>query len=128
MTSKDLYRLRGVDGEIARLAERIQAARDRATSTVGAMHDAPAGGGTSDKVGEGAAEIAHLTAQLHRAKRQKDARDRYIDRISDAVVRDAMRMVYVDCMSWRAAATTVGLTDSGLRKRVKRYSKQNSDG
>ena len=122
MTSDELYRLRGIDGEIERLRERIRKARAKATGTVGVLGDVPPSGGTvRDRVGDGVAEILRLEAELRRKERQKAMRDRYIDAISDATTRDALRMIYVDGMSWRAAASAVGKTESGLRKRVRRY-------
>ena len=129
MTTKKLYALRGIDREIKHVRERIRAAEACATSTVGSLRAAPSGGTkTTDKVGDGAAEIAYLRGMLQCAERKKAARDAYIDGIADAVTRDAMRMVYIDGKSWRAAAEELDMTESGLRKRVKRKAKQKSDG
>ena len=124
MTSAELYRLRGIDDEIERVREKIRKAKARAESTVGTIHDTPSSAGnTADKVGDGAAEIVYLKNMLAQLERKKQARDRYINGIGDAKARDAVRMVYVDCMSWRAAAAALEMSESGIRKKVRRYAK-----
>ena len=124
MTSSELYKMRGIDDEIERVREKIRKAKERAESTVGEIHDTPSSGGNpADKVGDGAAEIVYLRNMLARLERKKQARDRYIDGIVDAKARDAVRMVYVDCMSWRAAAASLDMSESGIRKKVRRYVK-----
>lgn len=124
MTSAELYRLRGIDDEIERVREKIRKAKARAESTVGTIHDTPSSvGNPVDKVGDGAAEIVYLQNMLAQLERKKQARDRYINGIGDAKTRDAVRMVYVDCMSWRAAAASLDMSESGIRKKVRRYAK-----
>lgn len=117
--TEDILRLRrGLEQEILDVEQRMKRAYARATNTVSSTDGQPHGTGVSDKVGDGAIEIAYLNELHERLVADKIERDRYIDGFADSEVRRAMRYHYIDGMTWRQIGWRMHYSHEGIRQKV----------
>ena len=91
----------------------------------------PSGGGISDKLSKCAVEIADLKAlldlNLKKCFYELSRLNRYIDSIEDSHIRMIMSLRYINGLSWRQVAFSIGggNTEDSVRKIHDRYLQKN---
>lgn len=130
MTLRELYSIPYLDDEIADYEEEIRKNRERAEKITASLTGMPRTGGTGDKVSECAAAIAQYTIYLEKAIAEKVALQeeihKYIDSVSDPVLRRIMYLRFIKQKPWKEVADDMGgyNTEDSVRKRVERYCKK----
>lgn len=111
MTKNDLYNFRYIKKEIRRVKTRIAELRAVAEKTV-AGSGSGGGCGVSDKVGNNAAKISDLVAELESYIAKREAEEcaimRFLLSIKDARLRLIIQLFFIDCKSWNQVAAEIG--------------------
>ena len=126
MTIKELsglYNIRKRLQEQNELLAMLEARAEKTTATITGM---PHGSGISDKTGTGGdmADVKQVILDLQNAEQAEFRRlCLYIAQVPDAHIAKAMRLRFLDGLSWRAVARRMGggNTEDGVRKAVFRY-------
>lgn len=131
MNKKELSQLYYLNREIEQLKSRIEELECIAVSDTSRITGMPHVTGISDKVGIYAAEIADLkellNLNLKKCFYELNRLNRYIESIDDSQMRMIMTLRYVNGLSWRQIAFSIGggNTEDSIKKLVYRYLKKN---
>ncbi len=132
MTKQELSQLYYLNREIEHLKDRITELECIATSSTSRITGMPHATDISDKVGKYAAEIADfkelLDLNLKKCFYELNRLNRYIESIDDSQIRMIMTLRYVNGLSWRQIAFSVGggNTEESVKKVAYRYLKKDS--
>ena len=132
MTKQELSQLYYLNREIEHLKDRITELECIATSSTSRITGMPHATDISDKVGKYAAEIADLKElldlNLKKCFYELNRLNRYIESIEDSQIRMIMTLRYVNGLSWRQIAFSVGggNTEESVKKVAYRYLKKDS--
>ena len=128
MTIEELSQVRYLSAEIAHDKQRLRDLELKAQSTVTTLSAAPGGGkGVSDKVGMYAAQVADLKTIIilneRRCLEEKARLMRVINEAPDSLLREILKLRYIDCEEWNTVADRIGgyNTEDSVKKRVYRY-------
>lgn len=125
MTKNELYNIRFIRIEIARLNERIERLEAAAEQTVASGGNGH-GSGISDKVGKNAAKIADLKSLLIKHKNKIEAEEYnimfFLSNLADARLRVLIQLFFIDCKSWQEVAAEIGgdATENSCKQYFKR--------
>lgn len=131
MNKKELSQLYYLNREIEQLKSRIEELECIAVSDTSRITGMPHVIGISDKVGRYAAEIADLkellNLNLKKCFYELNRLNRYIESIDDSQMRMIMTLRYVNGLSWRQIAFSIGggNTEDSIKKLAYRYLKKN---
>jgi hypothetical protein len=131
MNKKELSQLYYLNREIEQLKSRIEELECIAVSDTSRITGMPHVTGISDKVGIYAAEIADLkellNLNLKKCFYELNRLNRYIESIDDSQMRMIMTLRYVNGLSWRQIAFSIGggNTEDSIKKLAYRYLKKN---
>ncbi|WP_039652106.1 hypothetical protein [Clostridium tyrobutyricum] len=131
MNKKELSQLYYLNREIEQLKSRIEELECIAVSDTSRITGMPHVTGISDKVGRYAAEIADLKGlldlNLKKCFYELNRLNRYIESIDDSQMRMIMTLRYVNELSWRQIAFSIGggNTEDSIKKLAYRYLKKN---
>lgn len=131
MNKKELSQLYYLNREIEQLKSRIEELECIAVSDTSRITGMPHVTGISDKVGRYAAEIADLkellNLNLKKCFYELNRLNRYIESIDDSQMRMIMTLRYVNGLSWRQIAFSIGggNTEDSIKKLAYRYLKKN---
>ncbi len=132
MTKQELSQLYYLNREIEHLKGRITELECIATSSNSRITGMPHATDISDKVGKYAAEITDLKElldlNLKKCFYELNRLNRYIESIDDSQIRMIMTLRYVNGLSWRQIAFSVGggNTEESVKKVAYRYLKKDS--
>ena len=114
------FDLKPIAHKMHRLSEQIKRHRSEAERITPKMSHAPAGSGTSDKVGATVARYVDMMTERDALKRMLDAE---IEQIPDHFERRCIRLKLIRRCTWVAIAHKMGggNTADSVRMRVKRY-------
>ncbi len=127
MTLKELSQLYYLNQEIAMDKRRLLELEEQAVSCSQDYTGMPHGTGVSDKVGRYAADIVDLQGIIEAKHKQclyeRSRLERYISDIEDSLIRQIFTLRFVDGMSWRQVADSMGgrNTPDGVRMTCERY-------
>ncbi|MBR4859338.1 MAG: hypothetical protein IKU08_09175 [Clostridia bacterium] len=111
MTKNELYNIRYIRIEIARINSRIESLEAAAEQTVAGSGNGRSSG-ISDKVGNNAAKIADLKTLLEKHKNKIEAEEcavmRFLSELENARLRLIIQLFFVDCKSWQEVAAIIG--------------------
>lgn len=131
MNKKELSQLYYLNREIEEQKRRLQELEDISTSSTSKITGMPHINGISDKVGKYAAEIADLKGlldlNLMKCFYELNRLNRYISCIEDSQSRAILSLRYINGLSWRQIAFSLGggNTEDGVKKAAYRYLKNN---
>ncbi|WP_195509964.1 RNA polymerase subunit sigma-24 [Clostridium tyrobutyricum] len=131
MNKKELSQLYYLNREIEQLKSRIEELECIAVSDTSRITGMPHVTGISDKVGRYVAEIADLkellNLNLKKCFYELNRLNRYIESIDDSQMRMIMTLRYVNELSWRQIAFSIGggNTEDSIKKLAYRYLKKN---
>ena len=131
MNKRELSQLYYLNREIEQLKSRIEELECIAVSDTSRITGMPHVTGISDKVGRYAAEIADLKElldlNLKKCFYELNRLNRYIEGIDDSQMRMIMTLRYVNGLSWRQIAFSIGggNTEDSIKKLAYRYLKKN---
>ena len=131
MNKRELSQLYYLNREIGQLKSRIEELECIAVSDTSRITGMPHVTGISDKVGRYAAEIADLKElldlNLKKCFYELNRLNRYIEGIDDSQMRMIMTLRYVNGLSWRQIAFSIGggNTEDSIKKLAYRYLKKN---
>lgn len=131
ITKKELSQLYYLNKEIKQQQERLQELESIATSCTRKITGMPSGGEISDKLSKCVVEIADLKAlldlNLKKCFYELSRLNRYIDSIEDSHIRMIMSLRYINGLSWRQVAFSIGggNTEDSVRKMHDRYLQKN---
>jgi len=132
MTKQELSQLYYLNREIEHLKDRITELECIATSSTSRITGMPHAIDISDKVSKYAAEIADLKElldlNLKKCFYELNRLNRYIESIEDSQIRMIMTLRYVNGLSWKQIAFSVGggNTEESVKKVAYRYLKKDS--
>lgn len=114
------YELKRIQSEIQRLKAKIETLRESAESTTQTLSDMPAGGGTSDKVGDTVIKIKDLSDKVDTLYRRFYSA---LDSLPESLEAHCIVLKVKRKYSWVKIAYIVGggNTADGIRKRCHRY-------
>lgn len=127
ITKKELSQLYYLNKEIRQQQERLQELEALAASCTQKITGLPSGGGVSDRMSKCAIEIADLKAlidlNLKKCFYELNKLNRYIDGIGDSQMRMIMSLRYINGLSWRQVAFSIGggNTEDSVRKAHDRF-------
>ncbi|EHN13420.1 hypothetical protein [Clostridium sporogenes] len=131
MTKKELSQLYYLNKEIGHLKNRIEELECIAISSTSQITGMPHATGISDKVGKYVAEIADLKElldlNLKKCFYELNRLNRYINSVKDSQIRMILTLRYVNGLSWRQIAFSIGggNTEDSVKKLAYRYLKKN---
>ena len=131
MTKKELSQLYYLKKEIKEQQNRIKELEAVATSCAGNINGLPSGTGVSDKIGNYAAQIADLKSlldlNLKKCFYELNRLNRYIQSVEDSQMRMILTLRYVNGLTWRQIAKSMGVAGDGSteRKKLNRFLKHN---
>jgi hypothetical protein len=131
MTKKELSQLYYLNREIEEQQRRLTELEGAATSCTSHITGMPAAQGVNDKIGKYAAEIADLKSlldlNLKKCFYELNRLNRYIQSIDDSEMRMILALRYVNGLSWRQIAFSMGggNTEDGVKKTAYRYLNNN---
>jgi hypothetical protein len=131
VTTQELSQLYYLNREIEHLKTRIEELECIATSSTSRITGMPHTTDISDKVGKYASEIADLKElldlNLKKCFYELNRLNRYISSIQDSEIRLIITLRYINGLSWRQIAFSIGggNTEDGVKKIVYRYLKKN---
>ena len=131
MTKKELSQLYYLKKEIKEQQRRIAELEAAATNCSTKITGLPSGKGSSDKIGNYAAQIADLKAllalNLKKCFYEFNRLNRYIEEVEEPLIKQIMICRFVNGYSWRKIAYIVGgnNTPDGLRIKMMRFLKKN---
>jgi hypothetical protein len=129
LTNKELSQLYYLNREIETEKKRILSLREAATSTAAKISGLPHVGSISDKTAI-AAEIADIQQIIEHKQQlailEYNRLTRYIATVEDSLMRQILRLRYIDGLSWAAVAIRIGgnNTASSVKKKAYRYLKK----
>lgn len=127
MTKQELSQLYYLNREIEQIKQRIEELECIATSTTLNITGMPHVSGVTDKVGKYAAEIADLKEllelNLKKCFYELNRLNRYINTIDDPILRMVFTLRYINGLSWRQVAYSIGgnNTENAVKKMAYRY-------
>jgi DNA-directed RNA polymerase specialized sigma24 family protein len=114
----DLYRMRQLMRQTLKVQWKIEQEEARATKTTTVLTGMPHGGGTKDKVADGAIKVAELKEAyreiLSELKRMKHELDPLISTLENADDRAVMRLRYINGFSPEDIADAIFKTDRSV--------------
>lgn len=117
-----------LDNEIRCIEERIELLTARAEKITSVWDDMPRGGGISDKTGDGAAELADeknaLLELLARREKQRQEVEKAINKSDDWTTREILTLRYCYGYPLQKIADLIGMSPSGVLKRIKRFNRE----
>ena len=121
MTKRELSQLYYLSREIEqdkKRLEELEAAAEGITQQITGM---PPAGGTGDKVGKYAADIADLRGIIEHKMQQcwyeLNRLNRFIASVEDSQMRQILTLRYINRMSWQQVALAMGETDESYPRR-----------
>ena len=129
MTKKELSQLYYLKKEIRAQQQRIKELETVASSCTSNINGLPSGKGASDKIGNYAAQIADLKSlldlNLKKCFYELNRLNRYIQSVEDSQMRMILTLRYVNGLTWRQIAKSLGVAGDGSteRKKLNRFLK-----
>lgn len=130
MTKKELSQLYYLNREIEQLQERVLELESLASSCTVQITGMPSNSGYTDKLGQYVAEIADLknllNLNLKKCFYELNRLTRYIESVDDPMMRMILSLRYVNGLSWRQVAYSIGgkITEDGVKKMAYRHLKK----
>lgn len=131
MTKKELSQLYYLNREIERLQKQIKEFECVATGCTTNLTGMPHGSGTSNKVGDYAAEIADLkgilNANVQKCFYEFNRLNRYINTVDDSEIRMILSFRYINGLCWSQVAASIGegYTADSVRMKCSRFLERN---
>lgn len=130
MTIKDLSQLYWLNREIEQEREHLQELEAAATNGTSKITGLPHAGAIADKAALWAAIAdaqAVIEAKINLSVVEYNRLTRYIAAVDDSFMRQILTLRFVDGMSWRKVAKSVGgnNTEDGVRMAVNRFLSEN---
>lgn len=123
MTKKELSQLYYLKKEIRAQQQRIKELETVASSCTSNINGLPSGKGASDKIGNYAAQIADLKSlldlNLKKCFYELNRLNRYIQSVEDSQMRMILTLRYVNGLTWRQIAKSLGVAGDGSTERKK---------
>ena len=125
MTKKELSQLYYLNREIERDKRRLEELEALAAGCTQQITGMPHAPGVADKIGNCAAEIADLRgiidANIQKCWYELNRLNRFIQSIDDSQMRQIMTLRYINGLSWRQVAMSIGggNTEDGVRMMTK---------
>lgn len=123
MTKKELSQLYYLEKEIKEQQKRIKELETTATSCSSKIAGVPSGTENSDKIGNYAAQIADLKSLLDLNLRkyfyELNRLNHYIQSVEDSQMRMILTLRYVNGLTWRQIAKSMGVAGDGSTERKK---------
>ena len=129
MTKKELSQLYYLKKEIKEQQNRIKELEAAATSCSSKIDGLPSGEGINDKIGNYAVQIADLKSlldlNLKKSFYELNRLNRYIQSVEDSQMRMILTLRYVNGLTWRQIAKSLGVAGDGSteRKKLNRFFK-----
>ena len=129
MTKKELSQLYYLKKEIKEQQKRIKELEAAAISCSGNINGLPSWTEVSDKTGNYAAQIADLKSlldlNLKKCFYELNRLNRYIQSVEDSQMRMILTLRYVNGLTWRQIAKSMGVAGDGSteRKKLNRFLK-----
>lgn len=121
MNKKELSQLYYLNREIEEQQRRLQELEELAISCTAHITGMPHGPGMDDKIGKYAAEIADLRGlldlNLKKCFYELNRLNRYISSIEDSQMRMILSLRYINGLSWRQIALSIGERDEQFPRR-----------
>lgn len=127
MTKKELSQLYYLNREIERDKRRLEELEALAAGCTQQITGMPHAPGVADKIGNCAAEIADLRgiidANIQKCWYELNRLNRFIQSIDDSQMRQIMTLRYINGLSWRQVAMSIGggNTEDGVRMMHNRF-------
>lgn len=131
MTNKELSQLHCLNREIEKEKKRILSLQEAATATNAKISGLPHVSGVADKTSL-AAEIADARRAMEYRQQLAVAEynrlTHYIAGVEDSLIRQILRLRYIDDLSWTAVAISIGgnNTAAGVKMKIYRFLKEES--
>ena len=123
MTKKELSQLYYLKREIKEQQKRIKELEAAATSCSSKIDGLPSGEGINDKIGNYAVQIADLKSlldlNLKKCFYEFNRLNRYIQSVEDSQMRMILTLRYVNGLTWRQIAKSMGVAGDGSTERKK---------
>ena len=123
MTKKELSQLYYLKKEIKEQQRKLFELEVAATNCAAAVTGLPTAKGTSDKVGNYAAQIADLKARIEQNLKKRlyefSRLNSYIDSIDDIEIKLIFSLRYMHGMSWQKISESLGMSGDGSTERKK---------
>lgn len=130
MTLKDIAaktaKIRCLKSEEKRILRKIEHIESLAEKTTPSLSGMPHGSGTVDKVGDCVVLMDELKQKLKEIRlkiaSEEKSLENLLDSIDDCIVSQALKLKYVDQLSWSATAKHIGgNSGDSVRKACERY-------
>ena len=131
MTNKELSQLHCLNREIEKEKKRILSLQEAATATNAKISGLPHVSGVADKTSL-AAEIADARRAMEYRQQLAVAEynrlTQYIAGVEDSLIRQILRLRYIEDLSWTAVAISIGgnNTAAGVKMKIYRFLKEES--
>ncbi len=123
MTKKELSQLYCLKREIKEQQKRIKELEAAATSCSSKIDGLPSGTGISDKIGKYAVQIADLKSlldlNLKKCFYELNRLNHYIQSVEDSQMRMILTLRYINGLTWRQIAKSLGVIGDGSTERKK---------
>lgn len=123
MTKKELSQLYYLKREIKEQQKKIKELETTATSCSSKIDGLPSGEGINDKIGNYAVQIADLKSlldlNLKKCFYEFNRLNRYIQSVEDSQMRMILTLRYVNGLTWRQIAKSMGVAGDGSTERKK---------
>ena len=123
MTKKELSQLYYLKREIKEQQKRIKELEAAATSCSSKIDGLPSGTGISDKIGKYAVQIADLKSlldlNLKKCFYELNRLNHYIQSVEDSQMRMILTLRYINGLTWRQIAKSLGVIGDGSTERKK---------
>lgn len=123
MTKKELSQLYCLKREIKEQQKRIKELEAAATSCSSKIDGLPSGTGISDKIGKYAVQIADLKSLLYlnlkKCFYELNRLNHYIQSVEDSQMRMILTLRYINGLTWRQIAKSLGVIGDGSTERKK---------
>ena len=123
MTKKELSQLYYLKREIKEQQKRINELEAAATSCSSKIDGLPSGTGISDKIGKYAVQIADLKSlldlNLKKCFYELNRLNHYIQSVEDSQMRMILTLRYINGLTWRQIAKSLGVIGDGSTERKK---------
>lgn len=127
MTKRELSQLYYLNREIERDQQKLRELECAATATGAKITGMPRAAGTSDRVGNYAAEIEDLRSiialNIQRCWYERNRLERFIQSVEDSETRMILSLRYINGLSWRQVARSMSpyATEDSVRMRADRF-------
>lgn len=130
MTKEELKQIYYINKEIKMWQKELEQLQCRSLVKGQEITDMPFDGGTSDKVGDMAVEMADIESiirgKLAEVQMQRKRIIGYINGIDDSLLRQIMFLRNVSCMNWNQVARELGNTENCVKQIYSRHFREDN--